>query len=479
MSSNDFLKAKAYVNGNFIESNDKIEIFSAIDGTSIGELPSLKKNDIDKSFEGSYRAFDTWKNIIPSMRIKKIKEFAEEFIKDKERLSNLMILEIAKSKKDAIAEIERSYEYILNTIKVFEDEFINPTIIDESIHGIKGKTGNFYQEPIGVILAISPFNYPINLSISKIIPAILTGNTVVFKPATQGALTASLLAEYFHKVNLIPGVFNLVTGKGSEIGDYIIENKRIAGCSFTGSSKVGKKIAENLPMKQIVLELGGKDVAIVTKYADLEKAAKEIIKGAFGYSGQRCTAIKKVLVMEEVAYDLTKLLIKNMELLEVGNPFLDVDVVPLIDKNALDYNLELINDALKKGAELKFGGKVVGYNLLEPTLLDNVSYDARIFSEEQFGPTLPIVHIKNIEEGIKIANNSEFGLQGSIFSENEAEANKIAKRLNTGSVNINKSSSRGPDIFPFIGIKNSGFGVQGIRESLKSVTRIKGIINNK
>lgn len=474
----NFYIAKAYINGKFIETNETINVFSAINGYKIGSLPCVKKMHVDLAYEGSYRAFNLWKNITPEMRIKKIKQFAEIFLSEKEFLANLLSLEIGKSYNDALNEVQRTYDYIIKTIEIYQKDFINPEIIGPQEHRIENKIGKFYRVPIGVVLAISPFNYPLNLSIAKIIPSIITGNTVVFKPATQGALVCSYIAKYFDQVELIPGVFNMLIGKGSEIGDYIIENKKIAGATFTGSTQIGKKIAEKLPMRPLVLEMGGKDSAIITTKANLELAAKEVVKGAFGFSGQRCTAIKKVIVMEEVAYDFVKLLKQEILNLTIGNPFDNVDIVPLIDKKSVDYNLSLIDDALKNGAELICGGNIVGYNLLEPTLLDNVPSSAKVAWEEPFGPILPVVRARSVNEAIAISNASEFGLQGSVFSQDKNEAIMIAKHLETGTVNINKSSSRGPDIFPFIGIKDSGFGVQGIKYSIEAMTRIKGIIEN-
>lgn len=473
-----FYKASAYINGKFIDTEQTMLVHSAIDGTVMGSLPTVSKHQVDIAYEGAFRSFNIWKNLSHEMRIKKIKEFAEIFIQDKEELAKLMVYEIGKSYKDALVEVQRSYEYIIQTIEVYEKKFIKPYIIDSSVHNIEGKVGKFYNVPIGVILAISPFNYPINLSIAKIIPSILVGNTIVFKPATQGALVASKIAKYFDDVKLIPGVFNLIIGKGSEIGDYIVENKRIAGATFTGSTNIGKKIAQKLYMKPIVLELGGKDVAIVTNKADIIPTAKEIVKGAFNFSGQRCTAIKKVLVMEEVADFFVNNVLEEVKKLKVGSPLENVDVVPLIDKKSLDFNLGLIEDAKKHNATILYGGNVVGFNLLEPTLIDNVTSEMRIAWEEPFGPILPIVRVKSVNEAIAIANSSEYGLQGSVFSQDLNEANMIAKHLDTGTVNINKSSSRGPDIFPFIGIKDSGFGVQGIEDSLRAMTRIKGIVEN-
>lgn len=469
---------QGFINNEFIDTQTKIVINSPIDGKEIGTVSALSKYHIDLAFDAAQKAFHKWSFTSHKERISLIKKFADYFLEEKEFLANLITLEVGKSYKDSLIEVERSYEYILETIKVFEKEMIEPMIIDESIHNVKGKIGKFYNVPIGVVLAISPFNYPINLSIAKIIPTLLVGNTIVFKPATYGSLVCSQISKFILKAGFPQGVFNLVVGKGSEIGDYILENKNIAGVTFTGSTEIGKKIASKLSMKNIILELGGKDAAIVLEDVDIEKTAKEIIKGAFSYAGQRCTAIKRVIVLEEVADKLAIALANETSKLTVGNPFDNVDVSPLIDKKSFEFVKSLIDDGIKHGGKLLYGGNVVGYNLLEPTLIDHVSVNSKLAWEEPFGPVLPIIRVKTISEAIGISNASNFGLQTSVFTNDIAKANLIARHLNVGTVNINKSSSRGPDIFPFIGVKDSGFGAQGILDSMKAMTRIKGIVEN-
>lgn len=469
---------QGFINNEFIDTETKITINSPIDGKEIGNVSALSKRHIDLAFDAAQKAFHKWSFTSHNERIALIKKFADYFLEEKEFLANLITLEVGKSYKDSLIEVERSYEYILETIKVFEKEMIHPMILDETVHNVKGKVGKFYNVPIGVVLAISPFNYPINLSIAKIVPTLLVGNTVVFKPATYGSLVCSQISKFILKAGFPKGVFNLVVGKGSEIGDYILENKNIAGVTFTGSTEIGKKIASKLSMKNIILELGGKDAAIVLEDIDVEKTAKEIIKGAFSYAGQRCTAIKRVIVLEEVADSLASALTKETSKLTVGNPFDNVDVSPLIDKKSFDFVKSLIEDGLRHGGKLLYGGNAVGYNLLEPTLIDNVSINSKLAWEEPFGPVLPIIRVKTISEAIGISNASNFGLQTSVFTNDISKANLIARHLNVGTVNINKSSSRGPDIFPFIGVKDSGFGAQGILDSMKAMTRIKGIVEN-
>ncbi|MBY7704609.1 aldehyde dehydrogenase family protein [Vibrio harveyi] len=243
--------------------------------------------------------------------------------------------EIAKSYKECLTEVIRSVEYIDQTF--IEVKQLKTLIIDGAKYGAKNKIGTFMRVAKGVGVAISPFNYPINLSLAKIIPALVTGNTLVFKPATQGSLIGAKLGELAYKANLPKGIFNVVTGRGREIGDEIITNKLADFISFTGSVEVVKRLLEISSTKDVVLELGGKDPAIVLDDYDLEKYAKEIVSGAFSYSGQRCTAIKRVITTDQIADKLIDILKSKIEKLTVGLPKDNVDITCLIDNKSADF----------------------------------------------------------------------------------------------------------------------------------------------
>ncbi|MEG2198248.1 MAG: aldehyde dehydrogenase family protein [Malacoplasma sp.] len=470
--------ARAYINGELINLENKIETFSPIDNSFIGTVPSCTKTEIDYAFESANTAFTNWSLIKADERISYVLAFAEELLAKKDMISTLMVKEIAKAKKDCLVEIQRTYDYILQTVQHYKSDILPAIVIGESQHNIKGKTGIFNHVPLGVVVAISPFNYPINLSLAKIIPSIIVGNTVVFKPASQGSLTGLVLGEIFAKLKFPRGVVNIISGSGSQIGDYLISNKHIKGITFTGGTDVGINIAKSSYMKNLILELGGKDPAIVLHDINCEKVAKQIISGAFNYSGQRCTAIKRVLVLDIIADQLVKCLEVEIKKLTCGNPFDNVDIVPMISTKEMNYVQSLINDALDKNAKLIYGNHVIGNNLLTPTLIDNVSLDSKLAWEEPFGPVLPIIRLNTVKEIIDVANKSEYGLQASIFTNDKEIALNISRLLDTGTININAPSSRGPDIFPFIGVKNSGFGVQGIVDAMKSMTRLKGVVNN-
>lgn len=455
-----------------------ITITSPLDGSVLGNVNAMSKIDIDEVIQKSKKVFDSWRAVPLNERCEILYKAANLLVTKVDELTDLLVKEVGKDKKSAKSEVIRTADFIRFTIETAKN------IHGESINGdsFAGYYSNKFalveREPIGVVLAISPFNYPINLAASKIAPALVAGNTVVFKPATMGSLCGVRLAEIFVEAGVPSDAIQVVTGKGSEIGDYLITHKGINFINFTGSTEVGQSIAKKVQMVPLLMELGGKDAAIVLPDANLEITAKNIVSGAFSYSGQRCTAVKRVLVLEEVADQLVEKILDQMKKLTVGNPLYgEADIVPLINKKAADFVCDLMEDAKEKGATLRYGGEREG-NLIYPTLFDHVTLDMRVAWEEPFGPVLPIIRVKTVDEAIDIANKSEYGLQSSVFTENINNAFNVARKLEVGMVQVNNKTERGPDHFPFMGVKNSGIGVQGIRYSIEAMTRIKGIVVN-
>ena len=454
------------------ESGETIAIVSPYLKTSIGSVQALTQDEVNQCIQSAKAAQPDW-----SLMSIYLHAWADELLKMKEELATIMMKEVGKAYQDAIKEVERTADLIHYTV----EEAIH--LSGESLNGehfpggSRSKLAVIERVPLGVVLAISPFNYPVNLAAAKLAPALITGNTVIFKPATQGSISGTKMIEALAKTNLPAGVLNLVTGKGSVIGDYLIEHDDIALVTFTGGTSTGERIAQKAKMIPLVMELGGKDPAIICEDANLELAAKQIVSGAYSYSGQRCTAIKRVLVHRSVADELVSLIQSEVEKLSVGSPEDNATIVPLIDEQSADFVQGLIDDALEKGATLVLGNKREE-NLIYPTLLDHVTKEMRIAWEEPFGPVLPIIRVDSQEEAIEIANASEYGLQASVFTQNLDKALTIARKLETGSIQINGRTERGPDHLPFIGIKKSGLGIQGVRRSIESMTREKVIILN-
>lgn len=464
-----------YLQGATDRERSWIKIHSPIDGSLLGEVAEVHQEDINGLFTKAKIAQKAWAMLPIHERVVRVLAWADILYARRHELAERLTWEIGKNPKDAIDEIVRSVDLIRYTA---EDA---RRIAGEVMHGdafpgmSRQKTALVTRVPVGVVLAIPPFNYPVNLAISKIAPALVVGNAIILKPPTQGALVAHDVVESVHAASIPADLLQLAVGRGNKVGDALVAHKDVNMIAFTGSTPVGHHIASlsrGIPMQ---MELGGKDAAIVLADADLDRAASEIVAGGFSYSGQRCTAVKRVLVHESVADELANLVAMRVQALRVGDPREGATVVPLINKKAADYVWGLYEEAMSKGALVRTGGRRTG-NLISPTVLDYVTTDMRVAWEEPFGPLLPFIRVKNAKEAVEIANRSEYGLQAAVFTRNEDAAFAIAEALEVGSVQVNAKTSRGPDHFPFVAVKHSGVGTQGIRYSLEAMSRIKSVV---
>ena len=463
------------VNGKWKSAEKEITIYSPINQEELGTVPAMTQAEVDEAMKAARAALPAWRALSAVERAAYLHKTAAILERDKEEIGTILAKEVAKGIKAAIGEVVRTADLI----RYAAEEGLR--ITGQAMEGggfeaaSKNKLAVVRREPVGVVLAIAPFNYPVNLSASKIAPALIAGNVVMFKPPTQGSISGLLLAKAFEEAGIPAGVFNTITGRGSEIGDYIIEHKEVNFINFTGSTPIGERIGRLAGMRPIMLELGGKDAALVLEDADLEHAAKQIVAGAFSYSGQRCKAIKRVIVIESVADTLAALLQAEVTKLTVGDPFDNADITPVIDNASADFIWGLIDDAQEKGAQALTPIKREG-NLLWPVLFDQVTKDMKVAWEEPFGPVLPIIRVASVEEAIAFANESEFGLQSSVFTNDFKKAFEIAEKLEVGTVHINNKTQRGPDNFPFLGVKGSGAGVQGIKYSIEAMTNVKSFV---
>ncbi|OKQ62779.1 NADP-dependent glyceraldehyde-3-phosphate dehydrogenase [Streptococcus pneumoniae] len=463
------------VNGKWKSSEQEITIYSPINQEELGTVPAMTQTEADEAMQAARAALPAWRALSAIERAAYLHKTATILERDKEKIGTILAKEVAKGIKAAIGEVVRAADLI----RYAAEEGLR--ITGQAMEGggfeaaSKNKLAVVRREPVGIVLAIAPFNYPVNLSASKIAPALIAGNVVMLKPPTQGSISGLLLAKAFEEAGIPAGVFNTITGRGSEIGDYIIEHKEVNFINFTGSTPIGERIGRLAGMRPIMLELGGKDAALVLEDADLEHAAKQIVAGAFSYSGQRCTAIKRVIVLESVADKLATLLQEEVSKLTVGDPFDNADITPVIDNASADFIWGLIEDAQEKEAQALTPIKREG-NLLWPVLFDQVTKDMKVAWEEPFGPVLPIIRVASVEEAIAFANESEFGLQSSVFTNDFKKAFEIAEKLEVGTVHINNKTQRGPDNFPFLGVKGSGAGVQGIKYSIEAMTNVKSIV---
>jgi glyceraldehyde-3-phosphate dehydrogenase (NADP+) len=475
----DGINYKYYMNGQWKKSSSEklIPVYNPFNHELIGNVQACTKREVDELIKIAHDNVNCWEDIPLNKRADILNKAAELMLEWSRSLGFLLMKEIGKPINSAISEITRTAE-IFKATADSSLQVSGETILGDAFEGYtKEKVSMTYRVPLGVVLCIGPFNYPFNLTGSKIAPALIAGNTVVMKPPTQGPLTALHFGIILEKAGVPPGAFHIITGRGSKIGNYLVSHPLIDMINFTGSSETGKKLAKVAGMKPLLLELGGKDAAIVLDDADLEITINSIVSGAFSFSGQRCTAVKRVLPMPSIADKLIDEVMNKTLKLKIGDPAQNNSIGPLINSEQCEYVQGLINDALDKGATLKCGNRREG-NIMWPTILDNVTTDMRIAWEEPFGPILPFIRIRNAEEAIEISNKSEYGLQGMIFTNNIDLAFNIAQELEVGTVQINGKSARGPDHFPFLGTKSSGLGTQGIRYSIEAMSRPKVVVIN-
>ena len=343
--------------------------------------------------------------------------------------------------------------------------------LDAGLNG-KGFFAFTQRMPLGVVVAIAPFNYPLNLTIHKIAPAIACKNTVIVKPPSEAPLTVMKFCELLNE-EFPDGVVNVVTGYGSEVGDYLVTSADVDKVSFTGSVPTGLMISQKAGMKKVTLELGGNDPMIVLKDADIDKAIKGVINGAFLNAGQVCMGVKRIIIDESIADEFVQKLVVATEKLVMGNPQDSKTTLgTLISKKAAIQVEQAVNDAVEKGAKILTGGNREDA-FYEATVIDNVTPDMDLVQNETFGPIAPIIRVKNLDEAIEIANDTEYGLQAGVFTNDYYAAMRCANEIEAGTVFVNKQSTFRTDNMPFGGFKNSGIGKEGVKYAFDEMTKTK------
>lgn len=439
---------------------------------------ACSKSEVDEVFQCAKETTTSWARTPLWHRAELLHKAASILRERQTEMGEILMKEIAKARKDSVTEIVRSADLLDYTAEEGVRLLSQGKLITSD--AFKGTDRNKLclssKVPLGVVLCIPPFNYPVNLAVSKIGPALMAGNVVVLKPPTQGAISGCLMADCFAEAGIPSGVLQVVTGRGSEIGDYLTQHPAVNCISFTGGD-TGLSISQKAGMIPIQMELGGKDACIVCEDADLDLAAKHIVKGGFSYSGQRCTAVKVVLVLKSIADALLQKVLELTAKLSVGQPEDNCSVTPVISKSSADYIEGLIKDAEEKGATL-CSKYIREGNLIYPLVVDNVSESMRLAWEEPFGPVVPFMRVESIEAAIEHCNTNRLALQGCVFTQNIDDAIRISDAMKTGTVQINSAPARGPDHFPFQGFRDSGIGSQGITNSIEIMTKTKTTVLN-
>lgn len=469
---------KMLIDGEFIDKNEHYDVINPYDGELIDTIPIADKGDVNNAIDSARKAQKSLNSLSSKQVSENLFSACEELSSCADEIARLIVLEAGKPYKAAVAEVNRSIETLRFTSEEAKRIYGESIPLDATGSADERFMAFTQKIPLGVVAAITPFNFPVNLALHKVAPAIAAKNAVVMKPSKEAPLAALRLAEIINN-HFDDGVINAVTGYGSEIGDALIYSPDIAKISFTGSVATGMYIASHAASKKLTLELGGNDPLIVLEDANIEKAVDEAVTGAFTFSGQICCGVKRIILDNKVADEFIDVFIEKTRRLKIGNPMDEsTDIGPVINKEAALNIEEVINNSIKDGAELLLGGGRTDC-IIEPTILDNVDMSMEVVAYETFGPVAPILRVDGLDEAIEVANNTQYGLQAGVFTENVHSALRCANEIEAGTVYVNKAPNYRVDSMPFGGFKSSGVGKEGIKYAIEDMCRTKLIAFNR
>ena len=452
------------------ETGKAVEVLNPFTNEVVGTVPRASQKQVADAFDiaAAYKP-----TLSRYERQQILSKTAEILVSRKEEISDLITAESGLSKKDSLYEVGRAFDVFSLAGQLCINDDGRIFSCDLTPHGKQRKIFT-QREPLNAISAITPFNHPLNMISHKIAPAIATNNCMVGKPTELTPLTALLLADVLYEAGLPPEMLSIVTGLPEDIGDEMITNRQIDLITFTGSVPVGKYIAEHAGYKRTVLELGGNSPLIIMEDADLDKAAEMAVAGATKNSGQRCTAVKRILCIESIADEFAGLVAEKASKLKYGDPMdPETDVGTVINEQAATLFQNRVNDAVEKGAQLLYGNDRQGA-VYSPTVLDHVPADCELVVEETFGPPIPIIRVRDADHAIEVANSTAFGLSSGVCTNRLDYINRFVNQLKTGTVNIWEVPGYRIEMSPFGGIKDSGLGYkEGVIEAMASYTNIK------
>ena len=459
------------IGGKHISSEDLEDVINPYNGEIIDTVPIAHRQTADLAIGEANNAKDALTEMSAFKVSNKLFSVVEKLKDNREDFAELLSLEVGKPINESLVELDRSIETLKLSAEEAKRIYGESVPLDAGLNG-KGFFAFTQRLPLGVVAAITPFNYPLNLTIHKIAPAIACKNTVIIKPPTEAPLTVMKFAELLNE-EFPDGVVNTVTGYGSEVGDYLVCSPDVDKISFTGSITTGMMISQKAGMKKVTLELGGNDPMVVLKDADIEKAVKGVINGAFLNAGQVCMGVKRIIIEDEIADEFAEALVSETEKLVMGNPLDKTTTLgTLISKKAAMQVEESVNNAVENGAKILAGG-VRKDAFYEATVIDNVKPDMDLVVRETFGPVAPIIRVNDLDEAIEVANGTEYGLQAGVFTNDYSKAMRCVQEIEAGTVFVNKQSTFRTDNMPFGGFKSSGVGKEGIKYAVEEMTKTK------
>jgi aldehyde dehydrogenase (NAD+) len=456
-----------FINGEWLESVSAEQlpnINPANTADIIGTIRLSTRDEARSAVEAAYNAFKGWKTTPAPTRGKIVARFARLLEENKEEIAQLLTREEGKTLAEARGELQRAInvaEFCAGEARRLNGETIQSELPANFAYTVK--------EPHGVVACITPWNFPVAIPVWKIAPALVAGNTVVFKPAEATPATAVRICELFEAAGAPKGVLNLILGKGSEIGEEITNHPAVRAISFTGSTEVGIKLYEQAARRgaRVQCEMGGKNPVVVMEDADMNLAVESTAQGAFGSTGQRCTATSRAVVVDKIADEFVRKIVERAKRMRIGDGAdSNTEMGPSVDEKQFKTVLQYIDVGREDGAQLLCGGRRAegdglenGY-FIEPTVFDRVTPDMRIAREEIFGPVLSVLRVKDFEEAMTVANDSEYGLTSSIFTNDPNLIFRFIDEIETGMTHINSPTTGGEAHIPFGGVKMTGIGAR-------------------
>jgi acyl-CoA reductase-like NAD-dependent aldehyde dehydrogenase len=467
-----------WIGGQYREAASEAELKSPHTGELIARVAVAGREETEEAIAAAYGARAAMRKLPSHARAAILERVAALLAARRAEAARLIAQEAAKPLKYALTEVDRTvqtYKFAAEEAKRLHGE----TIPLDASPGGEGRLAYTVREPLGVIGAITPFNFPLNLVAHKVGPAIAAGNTVVLKPASQTPLSAYLIAELFHEAGLPAGALNIVTGAGSVVGNAIVEDDRVAMITFTGSPEVGKALRAKAGLKRVTLELGSNSALIVDRDADVERIVPRCVLGAFSNQGQVCISLQRIYVHEEVFDEFAESFCRAANGLRIGDPMSeDTDVSAMIAPAETDRAMAWIGEAVEGGARLAAGGRLID-GVLQPTVLVGASADMNVSCMELFAPVVIIGKVSGMDDAIASVNASRYGLQAGVYTNDIGAALRAADELHVGGVMINDIPTFRVDHMPYGGVKESGTGREGVKYAVQEMTELKLVVINR
>jgi acyl-CoA reductase-like NAD-dependent aldehyde dehydrogenase len=463
---------KLLIDGQWVSGGPLMNVTNKYTGQVIGALPTARREDVDAAIAAAERAAPAMAEM-PAYKRSEILLRAAALIRERhEDLARTIAAEAGKALKFARAEVDRAF-YTFTIAGEEARRLHGETLPLDGVPAGEGYFGFWTRRPVGVIAAISPFNFPLNLVAHKVAPALAAGNSLVLKPASTTPLTAVKLCEILQTAGLPAGAINLVVGSGGTVGEWLVIDKRVAKITFTGSPPVGEHILSVAGIKKVTLELGNTSPVVVAPDADLDFVAGRCAVGAFYNSGQVCISVQRIYSQKQVVEPFTEKFVRATQAMVVGDPLDErVDVGPMIDVKETERIERWVNEAASGGAKVLTGGRREGA-VYYPTVLAEVKPEMKVVAEEAFAPVASVISCDDFEDSLRQANDTPFGLQVGVFTRDINRVFQAVKRLNFGGVIINDTPAFRADHMPYGGNRQSGLGREGVRFAMEDMTNIQ------